>query len=169
MTAQVRNHSQPPRYAHGLAGFSVMELMVVLTIIGIMLAAAIPNFARVSNRDKVMEVAYDVQRTLTLARQKALAKRAPYRVTLDPVARTFRVDRHQMGAWVGDPPETFHWREEVDVSMNVGGIGGNYDIEIEPQGTLRVQDAPALLTFTNCHGDTVVVNFVRTGRIRVRS
>lgn len=169
MTAQVPNHGKHPSPPARSAGFSMIELMVVLTIVGIMLAAAIPNFARVSNRDKVMEVACDIQRTLTLARQKALAKRAPYRVTIDPISRTFRVDRHQMGAWVGDPPEVFAWREEVDISMSVGGVAGNYDIEIEPQGTLRAQDAPALLTFTNCHGDTVVVNFVRTGRIRVRS
>ena len=45
MTAQdLKRDMQPTRSRH-CAGFSIMELMVVLTIGGIMLAAAIPNFA----------------------------------------------------------------------------------------------------------------------------
>jgi len=151
------------------AGFSLAETMVVLTIIGIMLSMAVPNFVRIGRRDTVETAAYDLQRTLSLARQKAISRRADYRLTLDAGARTYQVERRVNGAWVPDPAETYSWSERVDALINVGGSSSNYDIELEPQGTVAAGDAPALIRFANAYGDTVTVSLVRTGRLRVSS
>ena len=149
------------------AGFSMMELMVVLTVMGILLAVAMPNFVRAGKRDTVETAAYDFQRQLSLARQKAISRRMHYRLTIDPSTRTFQVQRREDGTWVADPAETFSWCERVDALVDVGGNGGNLDIEIEPQGTVLATDAPALIRFANSCGDTAAVSFVRTGRLRV--
>lgn len=150
------------------AGYSLAELMVALVVAGIVLTVAVPNFLRMGRRDVVETAAYDLQRTISLARQKALAKRAQYRLTVNTGARNYYVERKQGGSWILDPPETFDWRSDVNLSLSVGGSPANTDVIIEPQGTVKGQDAPAYFTFTNAHGDTARVSFVRTGRIRVR-
>jgi type II secretion system protein H len=157
---------RPPR-PRGPAGFSLMELMVVLTVMGILLGVAVPNFVRIGRRDTVETAAYDLQRQMSLARQKAVSRRARYRVSIDPGARTFQVDRREGGAWVPDPAETFGWCERVDAVLNIGGNSGNTDIEFEPQGTVLATDAPAIVRFANAHGDTATVSLVRTGRLRI--
>ena len=156
-----------PRGVRRTAGFSMMELMVVLTVMGILLGVAMPNFLRAGKRDTVETAAYDMQRQLSLARQKAISRRAHYRMTIDPSARTFRVERREDGTWVLDPAETFSWCDRVDALLSVGGNGGNLDIEIEPQGTVLATDAPAVIRFANSCGDTATVSFVRTGRLRL--
>ncbi len=158
-----------PQGAGRSAGFSLLELMVVLTVMGILLGVAMPNFVRVGKRDTVETAAYDLERQLSLARQKAISRRAHYRLTIDAGARTFQVERREDGSWVLDPAETFSWSERVDALLSVGGSGGNVDIEIEPQGTVLATDAPALIRFANTCGDTATVSFVRTGRLRVRT
>lgn len=149
------------------AGFSLMELMVVLTVMGILLGVAMPNFVRAGKRDTVETAAYDFQRQLSLARQKAISRRMQYRMTIDPATRTFQVQRRESGTWVADPIETFGWCDRVDALVEVGGSSGNLDIEIEPQGTVLADDAPAVIRFANSCGDTATVSFVRTGRLRV--
>jgi Tfp pilus assembly protein FimT len=143
--------------------------MVVLTVMGILLGVAMPNFVRAGKRDTVQTAAYDMQCQLSLARQKAISRRTHYRLTIDTGARTFQVERREDGAWVLDPAETFSWSERVDALVDVGGSGGNLDIEIEPQGTVLATDAPAMIRFANSCGDTATVSFVRTGRLRVQT
>jgi type II secretion system protein H len=149
------------------AGFSLAELMIVLVVMGIMMTIAVPNFTRMGRRDKVESVAYDVHRALALARQKALAKRTPYRVTLDPAGRSFVTERRDAGAWVNDPVDPTVWDADVSLSLECGGSSSNLDILLEPQGTVASADAPVHLTFSNAHGDTARISLVRTGRIRV--
>jgi len=152
---------------HASGGFSLTEMMVVLTVIGIVLGVAVPNFVRIGQRDSVETTAYDLQRQLSLARQKAVSRRAHYRVSIDTEARTFQVDRRENGTWIPDPAETFAWSERVDALLNIGGTSGNTDIEFEPRGTVVALDAPAIIRFVNAHGDTSSVSLVRTGRLRI--
>ncbi len=161
--------SQDPKARSAQAGFSLTEMMVVLVVTGILLTVAVPNFVRIGQRDQVETAAYDMQRTLALARQKALAKRTQYRVTINESGRYYYVERKQGGAWVADPDEQISWRDDVNLGLSLGGDGNNDDVVIEPQGTVLSQDAPAFFTFTNASGDTARVSLVRTGRIRVRA
>jgi prepilin-type N-terminal cleavage/methylation domain-containing protein len=165
-------HSSSSRHAHrpaprGVGGFSLMELMVVLTVMGIILSVAMPNFVRIGRRDAVETAAYDLQRQISLARQKAVSRRARYRVSIDAGARTFTIDRRENGSWVPDPGETFTWCDRVDAVVSIGGTSANTDIELEPQGTVVATDAPAIIRFANAHGDTTTVSLVRTGRLRI--
>jgi Tfp pilus assembly protein FimT len=143
--------------------------MIVLVIAGILLAVGMPNFLSTNRRNMVEATAYEVQSTLELTRRKALAQRRAYRVTLDTAAKSYIIERHQGGGWVPDGSGVHNWNTQVELLITAGGSFGNSDIIIEPRGTVRAEDAPAILTFTNAHGDTTLVSFVRTGRLRVET
>ena len=147
-------------------GFSLIELMVVLTIAGILLTMAVPNFTRLTSRDRVETAAYDVHRNLILARQKALARRTPYRVTVLSGGTAVRIERKESSNWVSDPAEDLVIHESVSLETTFGGNPSNLDLVIEPQGTLLAEDAPALFHFSNDRADSATVRAVRTGRIR---
>ncbi len=148
------------------AGFQLIELMIVLTIAGILLTAAIPNFTRLTSRSRVESAASDVHRTLVLARQKALARRVPYRVMVIAGGQALRVERRDDGAWVADPVRDLLIPESLEMTTSFGGQSTNIDLIIEPQGTIRAEDAPAVFRFGNARGDSASVRAVRTGRIR---
>jgi len=152
----------------GPAGYSLTEAMVVLVIIGIVLAISVPNFVRISARDRVEAAAYDLDRNLALARQKAVAKRRPYRLTANPYDRTYYVERQEGGSWVRDPLETFSVHPQIDFDIVLGGNPANRVLVFEPQGTIAADDAPGLFVFSGQEGDTARVTIVRTGRIRTR-
>ncbi|MFH1145244.1 MAG: prepilin-type N-terminal cleavage/methylation domain-containing protein [Candidatus Eisenbacteria bacterium] len=154
---------------HPAAGFSLTELMIVLTIAGILFTMAVPNFVRLTSRDRVESAAYDVHRTLILARQKALAGRTSYRITILPGGTSLRVERRVDGAWVPDPAEDILIHESVQLTTEFGGDPDNADMVIEPQGTVLAEDAPALFRFSNERADSALVRAVRTGRIRTRT
>jgi prepilin-type N-terminal cleavage/methylation domain-containing protein len=147
-------------------GFSLIELLVVITILGGVLAMAIPNFARFVARDRVDAAAQELQSTLTLARQKALARRANYRVTLTGTPVVVNVEREQAGAWIADPVRPLTLNAALRTQSEFGGSPGNTDLIIGPQGMLLIADAPAQITLFNDRGDTAVVRMVVTGRIR---
>ena len=159
--------NQPVKPQRRQAGFSLPEMMIVLVIMGIVLSMAVPNFVRIGRHDAVEAAAYDIQRVLSVTRQKALAKRARYKVVFDTDNRTVNVLLKTGGAWVADTAQEVQWREDLELSLLVGGSAGNLDVEFEPQGTIGSADAPAEFTFTNCYGDSARINLVRTGRIRI--
>lgn len=152
------------------AGFSLTELMVVLTIAGILLSMAVPNFVRLTSRDRVETAAYSVHRALILARQKALARRTSYRLLVLNGGGTVRIERKDPGgSWVPDPAEDISVSDLLVLETSFGGDPENTDMVIEPQGTVAAEDAPALFRFTNDRADTAWVRAVRTGRIRTRT
>jgi len=156
------------RSASRQAGFTLTELMLVVGIAAILMGMAIPNFGRFVSRDRVQAAAQDIHSTLTLARQKALARRALYRVrvTADPPA--LQVERNVDGDWVPDPDEPLVLSETVHLETLFGGVSGNNALEINGQGLLAADDAPAVFTLYNDRADSVIVRMVRTGRIRAQ-
>lgn len=150
------------------AGFSLTELLVVMAIMAIIIGAAVPNFVRVSSRDRVEAAAYDLERTVTLARQKAVAKRRPYRVTMNTYDKSYYVERRDGLTWTRDPDEIVVVHPSVTMDVNLGANPSNSVLFLEPQGTIAEEDAPGYISFYNTRGDTAVVSVVRTGRIRTR-
>ena len=151
------------------SGFSLIEMMVALVIMAIVLTAAIPGFVSSGRRDAVEAAAFDVQRVLSVTRQKAMAQRVRYKIVVDTVNKELSVSHRAGGAWVADPHSSIDWRDDLSLGLTAGGSTSNFDIIIEPMGTVDASDAPASFVFSNCHGDSSQVNFVRTGRIRVKS
>jgi prepilin-type N-terminal cleavage/methylation domain-containing protein len=58
----------------GQAGFTAAEILVVLTIVGIMVAIAIPSLSNMLQTQAVRSASYDLNADLTFARSEAISR-----------------------------------------------------------------------------------------------
>jgi prepilin-type N-terminal cleavage/methylation domain-containing protein len=66
----------------GRSGFTLLETIIVLAIIGLLLGVAIPNFVKAREAEQLKAVARDFHNTEGAKRQLALESKKPSRVTL---------------------------------------------------------------------------------------
>jgi type II secretory pathway pseudopilin PulG len=142
--------------------------MVVLLVASILLVAALPNFLAYGERDRVEASAQDLGARIRLARQKALARRQPYKVAFTTQPPGYQILRRtDPSTWVPDPDEVFTLPNGIALLLDLGGDPGNTDLVLEPQGTVKAEDAPARIRIAGSR-DTLTVSVVRTGRVTVR-
>lgn len=140
----------------GLArsGYTVLELVVVLTIAGIVLAIALPRGQLMLDRISVHSAAGDVAATLGTARSLALAGHSAVAVDVDSTSGTLRIRR---GA-------------EVLLSRSIGQAHGvrverNRDsLTYDPRGLGRGAANLSIIVRRRSAVETVFVS--RLGRVR---
>jgi len=148
-------------------GFSAIEVMTVLVIMGIVLAAAVPNVTRYMRHDQVRMAAESFQSHCMVAQQRTMASRVPHRVVYDPGSASYRTERQESGLW--EPISADSTALDPGLSMN-GGTDtdpSHHVITFEPRGTITMSDVPATVLFTNGEHDSSWVRLVRTGRMVV--
>ncbi|MCB1690762.1 MAG: GspH/FimT family pseudopilin [Halioglobus sp.] len=64
-------------YSNRASGFSIIEVMIVLVIASILVAAAGPGFQDLMGNNRALSEVYTLRATLNHARSEALARRAP--------------------------------------------------------------------------------------------
>ena len=135
-------------------GFTLTELMVVVGILGLVaLVTGIPML-KMWKRPALEHAGNQVAGAMRLCRQKALWRRAPYRLTLDPSTSTFYSERREStGVWVADPVDTTHVQSGVEFVSREGyllgpGDTGSYSSlkghRIRPPPTRRLRPGPGL-------------------------
>jgi prepilin-type N-terminal cleavage/methylation domain-containing protein len=75
------------------AGFTVIELLLVMLIIGTMAGLSAPRLRSGYERLRLTESASSIGRTIRLAREAAITERTVYRMTFDGILRSYRVER----------------------------------------------------------------------------
>ncbi|HEU0069279.1 MAG TPA: prepilin-type N-terminal cleavage/methylation domain-containing protein, partial [Nitrospiraceae bacterium] len=74
-------------------GWSLIELLIVLSIMGIMAALAGPSYQTLVARAQARSVTIEIASELRLARQLAMARRERLRVIFDREGRTITLRR----------------------------------------------------------------------------
>jgi prepilin-type N-terminal cleavage/methylation domain-containing protein len=69
-------------------GFSIVEILIVLAILAVLLLAAAPWFAKISQRNEVKSAGSQLAITLAAARMRAVKRNLPARVVLTPASPT---------------------------------------------------------------------------------
>lgn len=147
------------------AGFNLVEMMVTLVIIGIVVAAAVPNFTERNERYRVEGQAKEVGTRIQLARQRAVAERVPHRMTVDPGDRTYYFERQENDStWVMSPDIVYEVVGVQDMDVTIGGSQSETVVRFETRGTIQSEDAPIEMQFVSAKQDTATLSVVRTGR-----
>jgi Tfp pilus assembly protein FimT len=147
----------------------MVEAMVVLTVLGIVLAAAVPNFTGSNKRRRVETAIEEMASRIHVARQRAVATRIPHRLVLEPGEHRYWTERMAAdSSWDRFPDEVHDLPSIVEWTSEAGNDGANTTVEFESRGTVAEIDAPLLVTMMNATGDTFTLSLVRTGRVTVR-
>ena len=153
----------------GIAGFTLVETLVVVAIIGIVLAAAVPGFIESNRLRRVEGAADEMSARIQIARQRAVATRLPHRLVVEPEANRYRVEYLDSDStWIRFLDEDAKVHPSVSFQMTAGGDPTNTEIEFESRGTVLEEDAPLTVIFTSAASDTFTLSVVRTGRVTVR-
>ena len=71
-------------------GFSLLETLIVLSVLGIVFAVALPSYSRYASTQRARATAHVLASDLRVAQQEAMARRSPINVTflaVDPLCR----------------------------------------------------------------------------------
>ena len=83
------------------AGFSLVELSVILAVLGVIAALAIPSFRSIMPRVRLDNNALLLVNEINLMRREAIAKSTDFRVVFDPGSETYSLQRRDSvtGVW----------------------------------------------------------------------
>lgn len=82
-------------------GFSLVELLVVVAILGLVAAASAPSLARMGRRNRLRAAAGEIQSTLLAARMRAVKRNQPASVYIVPAVAG---SMHELDTIEADPP-----------------------------------------------------------------
>lgn len=67
-----------------VAGFSLLEMLVVLSLLGIILTIALPSYSHYASNQRALSVAHTLASDLQVAEQEAVTRRAAVTVRVSP-------------------------------------------------------------------------------------
>lgn len=116
----------------GARGFTLLEVMIIVAVVGVVAALAIPEFISVIRRARIEGAAQNMTRVILQARAEATYRGSP--VVVHPAKRLDGDgnERHYLAAWV-DVNENGKW----DGTINADG-----SYEADPAETYRSVDYP---------------------------
>ncbi|HIG81149.1 MAG TPA: type II secretion system protein GspH [Verrucomicrobiales bacterium] len=83
--------SPPPKIKRRRAGFTLVEIMVVVAIMGVLLGLALMNFHALNKKEPLEQAVSDLEGLCRRARTEAIVKSRPMDLTLDSEGRRFEL------------------------------------------------------------------------------
>lgn len=148
-------------------GFSLIELMVAITILAILLAVAVPSFQDMIQKNRVRTAAADLSDSLNLARSEAIKRGSSTRLCID-VDKAWTVELISDGSTLREG----HLAEQADLSSSSGldttSVTDSFCVRFRPDGLAYdasgLMDAGALVIEIGSHSRTVNI---KVGSIHV--
>lgn len=148
-------------------GFSLIELMVAITILAILLALAVPSFQDMIQRNRVRTAAADLSDSLNLARSEAIKRGSSTRLCIDD-ENAWTVELISDGSTLREG----HLVEQADLSGSSGldttSVADNLCVRFRPDGLAYdasgLMDAGELVIEVGSHSRTVNI---KVGSIHV--
>lgn len=153
-------------------GFSLIELMIVIAIIGVVVAIAAPFFNKYRHNTNLREAARDLSADISLYRQRAVAENVHYKVTFDQPANNYYVQKETSsgsGVYVDLNPAVTkspagYGPVIIADSPAPSFSGGVPSITLQPRGTMGAGTVTLQHTLTLSTA-TITTNI--TGRVYV--
>lgn len=136
-------------------GFTLLELLIVMVIVGLLLAVAVPSVGRSISADRVNRAALVVQSMLAEAGQLSARRGQPLTVTLS--SGSLRINLRSTGAALKQ--RQFGNTSDMRATLAINPSGG---VTVFPNG----RGSAALTVTLTGGGETVTVTRSTTGVIR---
>ena len=82
---EIKRHKTKTRLTSSETGFTLIEMMTVVAVIGTIVAITLPNYSIWQSRSELRQAVTEVQNQLLLARMAALSRNAPVTVAISIV------------------------------------------------------------------------------------
>lgn len=153
-----RYRSRKPSVWGSAGGFSLVELLITVSIVGIMSGLAIPNLNALKARVQTDLFAKEIASELRWARQWAISKR-------DRVRLVFDQDRQAIVVQVGSDRVQHHQLSYDHKGLEIDEPSAGPDVVFHPSG--RSATATTIL-FRDGYGRTQTITVSLTGRVSIR-
>jgi Tfp pilus assembly protein FimT len=134
-------------------GSSLIEVLIATSVGLTLLGMGLPRLARMRSPYAIDGAARQIAAAVQVARQRALARNASYRMNFDASARTYAIQRANGGTWVNEadlPTQT------LPTGVQIGTVSPNNPV-FTARGTLA-QQVTVPLTITGARSRTVTIN-----------
>lgn len=138
----------------GQKGFSLVEVMIVIAILAILLAIAVPSFQRFAINSDLRSAARDIAGDFFLCKERAIAENATYTITFNVGANTYAIVCPDTRT---KTPATFRPNNIVLQSASTTAY------TFQPRGTVTAGN----IALTNSRNSTATITINITGRTSV--
>ncbi len=142
-------------------GFSLIELLIVIALIAIVSAIAVPQFQRYAANTDLKNAVREMTGDFSTAKQLAVANNLNYRIAIDVSGNSYTLSRTDTAAVLWTKSLVSFGRGTTIYNTTIPGAAVNF----QSRGTVQ---AGGVVTLRNRLGSTAVITVNLTGRSYVQ-